>query len=85
MNKYINGRDVSNCLIPMVNLYFINTNFLFRLSNGHINFEKLWQLAKQVMEFLSWKQVSCPFVRNEDVLTLLQMSPVLSENGRSIL
>ncbi|KAJ8976777.1 hypothetical protein NQ317_009696 [Molorchus minor] len=28
------------------------------LPNGHINFEKFWQLAKQVTEFMAWKQVT---------------------------
>jgi len=52
-----------------------------RLPNGHINFEKFWQLAKQVTEFITWKQVTCPFEKNTKVITFLQASPVLTENG----
>jgi hypothetical protein len=58
---------------------------LFRLPNGHINFEKFWQLAKQVTEFITWKQVTCPFEKNTKVITFLQASPVLTENGKSVL
>lgn len=54
----------------------------FRLPNGHINFEKFWQLAKQVTEFLTWKQVMCPFEKDGRVIAFLQASPILTENGK---
>lgn len=53
----------------------------FRLPNGHINFEKFWQLAKQVTEFIAWKQVACPFEKNPRVIAFLQASPIQTENG----
>jgi len=56
---------------------------LSRLSNGHINFEKFWQLAKQVTEFMTWKQVACPFEKDNQVLQFMQTGPILSENGKS--
>lgn len=57
----------------------------FRLPNGHINFEKFWQLAKQVTEFIAWKQVACPFEKNPRVIAFLQASPVLTENSKQYL
>nr|CAD7259229.1 unnamed protein product [Timema shepardi] len=54
------------------------------LPNGHINFEKFWQLAKQVTEFITWKQVVCPFEKNTKVITFLQASPVLLENALAL-
>lgn len=63
--------------ISLICLY----NYCFRLPNGHINFEKFWQLAKQVTEFIAWKQVACPFEKNPRVIAFLQASPVLTENG----
>lgn len=54
------------------------------MPNGHINFEKFWQLAKQVTEFITWKQVTCPFEKNAKVLTFLQSNPVLSENALAL-
>lgn len=58
--------------------------FLFiRLPNGHINFEKFWQLAKQVTEFMTWKQVTCPFEKHPKVIHYLQTGTILSENGIS--
>lgn len=56
-------------------------NELFRLPNGHINFEKFWQLAKQVTEFMTWKQVTCPFEKHPKVIHYLQTGTILSENG----
>lgn len=50
-----------------------------RLANGYINFEKFWQLAKQVNEFIGWKQVQCTFERNSSITWQLQTSTILSE------
>ena len=52
-----------------------------RLHNGHINFDKFWQLAKQVTEFMAWKQVTCPFERAPDVIQHLHTTHILSETG----
>uniref|UniRef100_A0A667WPF6 RasGEF domain family, member 1Bb n=1 Tax=Myripristis murdjan TaxID=586833 RepID=A0A667WPF6_9TELE len=61
-------------------IYFLNEGCASRLPNGHINFEKLWELAKQVSEFLVWRQVICPFDRERRVLQHLVTSPILSED-----
>ena len=53
--------------------------YFCRLPNGHINFEKFWQLAKQVTEFMAWKQVTCPFEKNEKVIHYLQTTSILNE------
>ncbi|XP_061386884.1 ras-GEF domain-containing family member 1B-B, partial [Musca vetustissima] len=65
-------------------LYFLNEGCSNRLPNNHINFEKCSQLAKQVMEFNEWKQVSCPFERLPNVIDYLQNVPVLNENTLSM-
>uniref|UniRef100_A0A1B6E6V3 Ras-GEF domain-containing protein n=1 Tax=Clastoptera arizonana TaxID=38151 RepID=A0A1B6E6V3_9HEMI len=65
-------------------LYFLNEGCSNKLPNGHINFEKFWQLAKQVTEFITWKQVTCPFEKNSKVITFLQVSPVLTENALAL-
>lgn len=56
----------------------------FRLPNGHINFEKFWQLAHQISEFIEWKRTVCPFPKDLHIITFLQASPVLSEKGKNI-
>ncbi|XP_071392656.1 ras-GEF domain-containing family member 1B-B-like, partial [Centroberyx affinis] len=61
-------------------IYFLNEGCASRLANGHINFEKLWELAKQVSEFLVWRQVVCPFDRDRRVLQHLVTSPVFNED-----
>lgn len=65
-------------------LYFLNEGCSNKLPNGHINFEKFWQLAKQVTEFLTWKQVVCPFEKDTRVIAFLQASPILTENALSL-
>uniref|UniRef100_A0A3P9GX24 RasGEF domain family, member 1Bb n=1 Tax=Oryzias latipes TaxID=8090 RepID=A0A3P9GX24_ORYLA len=61
-------------------IYFLNEGCASRLPNGHINFEKLWELAKQVSEFLVWRQVVCPFDRDRRVLQYLVTTPILTED-----
>ncbi|XP_075161587.1 ras-GEF domain-containing family member 1B [Haematobia irritans] len=65
-------------------LYFLNEGCSNRLPNNHINFEKCSQLAKQVMEFNEWKQVTCPFEKLPNVIAYLQNVPVLNENTLSM-
>ncbi|XP_056287957.1 ras-GEF domain-containing family member 1B-B-like [Pseudoliparis swirei] len=61
-------------------IYFLNEGCASSLTNGHINFEKLWELAKQVSEFLVWRQVICPFDRDRRILQYLVTTPVFSED-----
>ncbi|XP_028318633.1 ras-GEF domain-containing family member 1B-B-like [Gouania willdenowi] len=61
-------------------IYFLNEGCASRLSNGHINFEKLWDLAKQVSEFLVWRQVICPFDRDRRILQYLVTTPIFTED-----
>ncbi|KAF2903197.1 hypothetical protein ILUMI_02999 [Ignelater luminosus] len=65
-------------------LYFLNQGCSNKLPNGHINFEKFWQLAKQVTEFMAWKQVTCPFEKDPKIIATLQHGPVLSENALAL-
>ncbi|KRT78642.1 hypothetical protein AMK59_7424 [Oryctes borbonicus] len=65
-------------------LYFLNQGCSNKLPNGHINFEKFWQLAKQVTEFMAWKQVTCPFERDQKIIAVLQHSPILNENALAL-
>ncbi|XP_063920616.1 ras-GEF domain-containing family member 1B-like isoform X3 [Zophobas morio] len=65
-------------------LYFLNQGCSNKLPNGHINFEKFWQLAKQVTEFMAWKQVTCPFEKDPKVISILQHGPILNENALAL-
>ncbi|XP_015220582.1 ras-GEF domain-containing family member 1B-A isoform X2 [Lepisosteus oculatus] len=62
-------------------IYFLNEGCANRLPNGHINFEKFWELAKQVSEFMTWKQVECPFERDRKILQYLLTAPVFNEDA----
>ncbi|KAG9263284.1 ras-GEF domain-containing family member 1B-B [Astyanax mexicanus] len=61
-------------------IYFLNEGCASRMPNGHINFEKFWELAKQVSEFLSWRQVICPFERDRKTLQYLISVSVFTED-----
>ncbi|KAL7982145.1 hypothetical protein Chor_001202 [Crotalus horridus] len=63
-------------------IYFLNEGCANRLPNGHVNFEKFWELAKQVSEFMTWKQVECPFERDRKILQYLLTIPAFSEDGK---
>lgn len=43
--------------------------------------QKFWELAKRVSEFLSWRQVTCPFERDRKLLQYLISVPVFNEDG----
>ncbi|ROL46710.1 Ras-GEF domain-containing family member 1B-B [Anabarilius grahami] len=52
-----------------------------RSSTAHTSQEmKFWELAKQVSEFLSWRQVICPFERDRKTLQYLISAPVFNED-----
>ncbi|XP_025244062.1 ras-GEF domain-containing family member 1C isoform X3 [Theropithecus gelada] len=62
-------------------IYFLNEGCANRLPNGHVNFEKFLELAKQVGEFITWKQVECPFEQDPSITHYLSTAPVFSEDG----
>lgn len=46
-------------------------------------FQKFWELAKQVSEFMTWKKVECPFEKDRKILQYLLTAPVFTEDGMS--
>lgn len=48
-------------------------------------FQKFWELAKQVSEFMTWKQVECPFEKDRKILQHLLTAPVFTEDGEQII
>lgn len=81
--------DRERIVIPFFSLfvkdmYFLNEGCTNKMPNGHVNFEKFWQLAKQITDFISWKQVECPFDKHPTVLNYLLTNPVFSENSLSL-
>ncbi|KAF7481828.1 Hypothetical predicted protein [Marmota monax] len=63
-------------------IYFLNEGCANRLPNGHVNFEKFLELAKQVGEFITWKQVECPFEQDPSITHYLYTAPIFSEDGK---
>uniref|UniRef100_A0A8D3CM21 RasGEF domain family member 1C n=1 Tax=Scophthalmus maximus TaxID=52904 RepID=A0A8D3CM21_SCOMX len=62
-------------------IYFLNEGCANRLPNGYVNFEKFVELARQVGEFMTWKQVECPFEEDRAILHYLHTAPIFSEDG----
>ncbi|XP_052266560.1 ras-GEF domain-containing family member 1B-like isoform X2 [Dreissena polymorpha] len=65
-------------------IYFLNEGCPNRFENGNINFEKFWQMAKHISDFVTWQQVECPFAKHTDVLHYVLTSPVFSETTLSL-
>ncbi|KAL5017775.1 hypothetical protein ScPMuIL_003497 [Solemya velum] len=65
-------------------LYFINEGCANKLQNGAINFEKFWQMAKQISDFIGWQQVKCPFKKNVVLQNYILTMPVFSETTLSL-
>ncbi|XP_065195397.1 ras-GEF domain-containing family member 1B-like [Sycon ciliatum] len=78
-------QDESFCVIPFFSLlvkdiYFLNQGMKKQTAEQHVNFEKCWQLAKLVTQFMSWKQVACDYERSRSVLNYLMTTPLSSED-----
>ncbi|PIO31343.1 hypothetical protein AB205_0013290, partial [Aquarana catesbeiana] len=69
------------CSLLIKDIYFLNEGCTSCLPNGHVNFEKFWELAKQVSEFMAWKQVECPFEKDRKILHYVLTAPIFSEDG----
>lgn len=66
-------------------VYFLNEGHSNRLPDGHINFEKFWQLSKLITNFVTWKEAACKYDRNRAVLNYLMTVPVLSEKNLALM
>ncbi|KAM9777197.1 ras-GEF domain-containing family member 1B-A-like [Neosynchiropus ocellatus] len=62
-------------------LYFLNECCRDLLPDGHLDFQKFWELAKQVSELLCWRRAECPFPKERRTLRHLLTAPVCSEDG----
>ncbi|KAI1236442.1 hypothetical protein IHE44_0001735 [Lamprotornis superbus] len=73
-------------VIPVFNLFIKDIYFLHkihtnRLPNGQINFKKFWEISRQIHDFLTWKQVECPFEKDKKIQTYLLTAPIYSEEA----
>lgn len=46
--------------------------------------QKFVELARQVGEFMAWKQVECPFEEERSILHYLHTAPIFNEDGTSL-
>lgn len=81
----LKGAKVSTTIIPFFSLlvkdlYMINENLPLQLDKGHLNFEKFWQLARQVTLLLSFRESDYPPSHLKNVLNYLMTIPVFTED-----
>ncbi|XP_055874700.1 ras-GEF domain-containing family member 1B-like isoform X2 [Biomphalaria glabrata] len=65
-------------------LYFLNEGCSSRQEDGSVNFQKCWQMAKQISDLISWQQVECPFERNKVLINYLLTTPIYKETMLSL-
>lgn len=46
--------------------------------------QKFLELAKQVGEFITWKQVECPFEQDANIIHYLHTAPIFTEDGKTV-
>lgn len=44
--------------------------------------QKFWEISRQIHDFLTWKQVECPFEKDKKIQTYLLTAPIYSEEGK---
>ncbi|OQV15348.1 Ras-GEF domain-containing family member 1B [Hypsibius exemplaris] len=81
--------DRERVIIPFFSLlvkdlYFLNEGCANRQKSGHVNFDKFWQVAKQITQFLAWKQATSPVDKNSPVVKYLLTNPVFSESALAL-
>ncbi|XP_006012423.1 ras-GEF domain-containing family member 1A isoform X2 [Latimeria chalumnae] len=73
-------------VIPIFSLFVKDIYFLHKihancLANGHVNFQKFWEISRQISDFMTWKQVECPFEKEKKVQNYLLTAPVYTEEA----
>lgn len=57
---------------------------LLYLSGMILCLQKFLELAKQVGEFITWKQVECPFEQDPNIIHYLHTAPIFTEDGKTV-
>ncbi|XP_059177866.1 ras-GEF domain-containing family member 1B-like isoform X2 [Physella acuta] len=65
-------------------LYFLNEGCSSRQEDGSVNFQKCWQMAKQISDLIAWQQVECPFERKNAVINYVLTTPIYKESMLSL-
>ncbi|XP_005110065.2 ras-GEF domain-containing family member 1B [Aplysia californica] len=83
------GEEREKIVIPFFSLfvkdlYFLNEGCASKQEDGTVNFQKCWQMAKQVSDLISWQQVECPFEKSSSVLNYILTTPVYKESMLSL-
>lgn len=62
-------------------LHFVNEGCVNKLQNNHVNFEKCTQLAQQLEKFNVWKQATCPFDKQTEVINYLFNCQIFADDA----
>lgn len=44
--------------------------------------QKFWEISRQIHDFMTWKQVECPFEKDKKIQSYLLTAPIYSEEGK---
>lgn len=44
--------------------------------------QKFWDISRQIHDFMTWKQVECPFEKDKKIQSYLLTAPIYSEEGK---
>ncbi|KAK3801999.1 hypothetical protein RRG08_064593 [Elysia crispata] len=78
------AEDRGKIVIPFFSLfvkdlYFLNEGCSNRHEDGTVNFQKCWQMAKQISDLIAWQQVECPFEKMGSVTNYILTAPIYKE------
>uniref|UniRef100_A0A673AWP8 RasGEF domain family member 1C n=1 Tax=Sphaeramia orbicularis TaxID=375764 RepID=A0A673AWP8_9TELE len=77
-----NSNREKNPIISSSLQYILREMDSFLILLQHVHFlTKFVELARQVGEFMTWKQVECPFEEDRAILHYLHTAPIFSEDG----
>ncbi|XP_026570294.1 ras-GEF domain-containing family member 1A-like [Pseudonaja textilis] len=57
-----------------------NARFHLFSVNGDL-LQKFWEISRQIHDFVTWKQVECPFEKDRKIQSYLLTAPIYSEEA----
>lgn len=68
----------------LLGCFYFSELILLYLSGIVLCLQKFLELAKQVGEFITWKQVECPFEQDPNIIHYLHTAPIFTEDGKAL-
>lgn len=65
-------------------MWLLSGIMVLYLNGMVLSSQKFLELAKQVGEFITWKQVECPFEQDANIIHYLHTAPIFTEDGKTV-